>query len=573
MHQHAAPASDPPANLPADLPASWVPMITIALGQILMSFNVASLPVALGGMVKSFDVPPTTVATAIVMYSMAVAGLVMLGAKLNQRYGAPRVFRAVVLVFGVAQVLMTFSPTATLMIAAQGISGMAGAALVPSLVALIANEYRGRQQATALGALGSARAAAGVAAFLIGGILGTYIGWRPVFGILIVLSAIVFMLSFRLKPEPGRPAVAIDAVGVVLAAAAVLLLSFGFNNLNRWGLGLAQPGAPFSLLGLSPAPVMIVLGLAFGQLFLSWTHRRQAAGRTPLLALEVIDSGEERAAVYAMFAVVALEAALNFSVPLYIQIVQGRTPMATAVAMLPFNLSVFFAALLIIRLYDRLTPRQIGRAGFVLCSAALLWLAFVVHNDWSELPVLVGLVLFGIGQGSLVTLLFNVLVTASPKDLAGDVGSLRGTTNNLAAAVGTAVAGALLVGLLSTAVLRSLAENPLLPPEIQSQVNLDTITFVSNDRLRTVMEGTSATPAQVEEAIRVNVEARLRALKIGFLIMAALALLTIIPAGRLPPYRPGEIPGSRPEPAGSRREDDPASAPAGPVANPVAKPA
>ena len=61
---------------------SWVPMIAIALGQMIMSFNVASLPVALGGMVKSFGVPPTTVATGIVAYSMLVAGFVMLGAKL-----------------------------------------------------------------------------------------------------------------------------------------------------------------------------------------------------------------------------------------------------------------------------------------------------------------------------------------------------------------------------------------------------------------------------------------------------------------------------------------------------------
>jgi riboflavin transporter FmnP len=68
-------------------------------------------------------------------------------------------------------------------------------------------------------------------------------------------------------------------------------------------------------------------------------------------------------------------------------------------------------------------PRQIGRYGFILCTLALLWLAFVVRNDWSAVPVLFGLVLFGIGQGSLVTLLFNVLVTASPKELAGDVGS------------------------------------------------------------------------------------------------------------------------------------------------------
>jgi MFS family permease len=243
-----------------------------------------------------------------------------------------------------------------------------------------------------------------------------------------------------------------------------------------------------------------------------------------------------------MFSVVALEAALNFSVPLYIQIVQGRSPLATAIAMMPFNLSVFFSAMLIVKLYDKLTPREIGRYGFALCTSALLWLAFVVHNDWSEIPVLIGLILFGIGQGSLVTLVFNVLVTASPKELAGDVGSLRGTTNNLAAAVGTAVVGALLVGLLSAIVLRSIIDHPTLPPAIQSQVNLDNINFVSNDRLRSVMESTTATPAQVEEAVRVNTEARLRALKLGLLIMAALAFVTILPVGRLPSYRPGELP-------------------------------
>src|SRR5271168_4605089 len=184
---------------------SWVPMIAIALGQVLMSFNVASLPVALSGMVNSFGVPPTTVATGIVTYSLAVAGFVMLGAKLNQRFGALHVFRVVVVLFGAAQVLMTLSPSATLMITAQGLCGAAGAALVPSLVALIAENYKGAQQATAVGALGSARAGAGVAAFLIGGLLGTFIGWRPAFGILIALAAIVFVLSFRLKPDKGRP--------------------------------------------------------------------------------------------------------------------------------------------------------------------------------------------------------------------------------------------------------------------------------------------------------------------------------------------------------------------------------
>lgn len=526
----------------AEIKESWVPMITIALAQILMSFNVASLPVALGGMVKSFNVPPTTIATAIVMYSLSVAGFVMLGAKLNQRFGPLVVFRSTVLLFGIAQVMMTFSPNVTVMISAQALSGLAGAALVPALVALIAENYRGTQQATALGALGSARAGAGVAAFLIGGVLGTYIGWRPAFGILIVLSAVIFVLSFRLKSDQGRPEVGIDVVGVILAAAAIILLSFGFNNLNRWGFGLVRDGAPFDLLGFSPAPFMIVLGIVLGQAFVVWTRRRQEQGKTPLLALEVITSPTEKAAVFAMFAVVALEAMLNFSVPLYIQIVQGSTPMATAIAMMPFNLSVFFSAMLIVRFYKKLTPRKIGRYGFIVCTIALLWLAFVVRNNWSEFAVLFGLVVFGLAQGALVTLLFNVLVSASPKELAGDVGSLRGTTNNLADAIGTAVAGALLVGLLSANVMRGVAETPILTPEIQAQVNMDSINFVSNDRLQGVLAQTTATPEQVAEAVRVNEEARLRSLKFGLLIMALLSLLAIFPAGRLPDYLPGELP-------------------------------
>jgi MFS family permease len=525
---------------------SWIPMIAIALGQAIMSFNVASLPVAMGGMVQSFGVPPTTVATGIVMYSLAVAGFVMLGAKLVQRFGSTQVFRVVVLLFGVAQVLMVTSPVATVMLAAQGMAGLAAAVIVPALVALIAHHYKGQQQATAVGALGSARAAAGVLAFLVGGTIATLVSWRPVFGILIVVSAVVFLLSFRLKPEEGRPEVGIDLVGVVLAAVSVILISFGFNNLNRWGLGLAGPNAPFDLLGLSPAPVMIVVGIVLLQSFVLWTRRVQERGGTPLLDLRVITSGQERAAVIAMFAVVALEAMLNFSVPLYIQIIQGRTPFETAIAMMPFNLTVFFTAILVVRLYPILTPRRIGQVGFAICTVALLWLAFVVRNDWQAPVVMVGLVVFGIGQGALVTLVFNVLVTAAPKALAGDVGSLRGTTQNLAAGVGTAIAGALLVGLLSSAILSRVAANPTLPKEVLAQLDLDSINFVTNDRLLEIMQRTSATPEQVAEAVRVNTESRLLALKIGLLLMAGVALLTIIPAGRLPDYRPGEIPANPP---------------------------
>lgn len=517
-------------------------MIVIAMGQALMSFNVAALPVSMGGMVESFGVPPTTIGTAIIMYSMGVSGFVLLGAKLGQRFGSKIFFQISVGLFLIALLLVVFSPSAKFLLIGQALAGLSGAALVPTLVVLIANHYQGEQQAKAVGFLGSARAAAGVLAFLIIGSLERFVGWRWAFVLLLVHATAILILSFNLKPSKPRPDVQIDFVGVLLAASGIIILTLGFNNIRNWGLFLAGPNAPANVLGISPAILFIGTGVLILTGFFAWTRKRQADGKTPLFALEVIDSAKERAAVLALFTIVAMEAALNFSVPLYIQIVQGRSAFDTAIAMMPFNLSVFFTAFLIVKLYARFTPRQIARGGFVLAALGAFWLSFVVSNNWSSLAVLVGLVTFGIGQGALVTLLFNVLVTSSPKELAGDVGSLRGTAQNLAASVGTAVMGAVVVAVLSAGVMKAITAHPVLTPELTAQVDLDNINFLSNERLAERLKQTTATPEQVEAAIAVNEEARLRALKVAFFILGSLALLSIIPCGRLPDYRPGEIP-------------------------------
>src|SRR5262249_51270000 len=237
-----------------------------------------------------------------------------------------------------------------------------------------------------------------------------------------------------------------------------------------------------------------------------------------------------------------MEGAINFSVPLYIQIVQGSPAFQTSIAMMPFMLTVFFTAILIVRLYKRFTPRQIATGAFLLIAAGTAWLGFVVRNDWSVPPVIIGLMTVGLGQGALVTLLFNVLVTASPKEFAGDVGSLRGVTQNLAAAVGTAVVGTLVVGLLSTTIIDQLNQNPVITAELKDEVDLTDLNFMSDVHLIELSRSTSATPEQLDEALRINAEARIRALKMGFLCLSGLALLALLPCRWLPNYRPGEIP-------------------------------
>jgi MFS family permease len=531
---------------------SWVPMVGLFLAQILMSYNVSALPVSLGGMVADFGVPPTDVSTAIVTYGLVVAALVMVGAKIGQRVGWVIVFRIVVVLFAVSALLMIFAPTVGFVIVAQALAGASAAIIVPALVALIAENYHGPQQATAIGSLGSARALAGVSAFLIGGTLATLVGWRQVFVVVLLLAVAVFVLSFRLHGEKGNEAVKIDVVAAILIGLGIVSVTLGVNNLNTWGILYANPAAPFDVLGLSPAPILLVVGVVLVQLFFLWTRRRTRAGKVPLVSLSVFGSSRERAAVYAMFTVVGLEAALNFTVPLYIQIVQGRTPFDTSLAMLPFNLTVFFTAMLVVRFYRRFPPRVIAVFSFALTTVALVWLSFVVTNNWETLPTILGLFVFGVGQGALVTLVFNVLVTASPKELAGDVGSVRGTTQNLASAVGTAVAGALLVGLLAANITAGLADHPEIPPQVVAQAPLDSVNFISNERLKEVLAQTDATPLQQAAIVAVNETARLNALRLGLLILSGVSALAIIPASRLPKYRPGEIPvsvGTGPRPA------------------------
>ncbi len=188
-----------------------------------------------------------------------------------------------------------------------------------------------------------------------------------------------------------------------------------------------------------------------------------------------------------------------------------------------------------------MTPRRIAVIAFTLVAIGLTLLSFVVGNNWGTGMVIFGLLMVGLGEGALLTLLFNVMVTSSPKSLAGDVGALRGVANNLSTALGTAFAGVVAVSLLSMFVMGAIDQSSL-PRSLVRQVNLDNVNFISNDQLDDVMAQTTATPEQVTQAVEINETARLRSLRASFLILGALALLAIFPAMGLPDYSPGDEP-------------------------------
>ncbi len=521
--------------------ASWLPLIIIVMVQMQMGFNVSAIPVSIGPIVEELYTPATSVGTALVIYSLFVAAFVMLGAKIGRKFGERLVFQITTLLHGFAMILMASSQDALTMNLAQALAGLAAAALVPTLVVLIAANYRDRQQAKALGVLAGAPAMSGALAFFIAGFLGTFLSWRYSFALLAVVSLVAFLLSFKIKAIPRYKEVQIDLIGALLAAVAIILISFGFNNLNSWGLVTAKDLAPFALLGLSPAPFMIIIGILFGQSFFSRSIQRVREDKAPLIAMEIFKSRMERSTIIALLFISGLGPAVNFLIPLYIQIVQNRSTVFTAVAVIPYTLAIATAAILIVRFFDRFSPRLIATVSFILAAAGLTLLSYTIANEWGTPLVVLSLIIIGLAEGSLVTLLFNVMVSAAPKELAGDVGAVRGVANNLSTALGTAFAGVVAVGLLSTIVTGSLMESTV-PNDLKNHINFDNVSFISNDYLEEFLSETAATPDEIAEAVRINIESRLQALKASFLILAGISLLAIIPSMGLPGYRAGEVP-------------------------------
>lgn len=522
--------------------ASWLPLIVVVLTQIQASFAVNALTVSMGGITTDLDTPATSVGTAITAGTFAMAAFILLGAKIGAKFGTRRVFQIAVVIHGVAMALVALSVSPAMLFIAQAASGAVIALIAPALTVFIASNFRGAQQGQAIGFLAAAIPAAGVLALLIAGTFASTIGWRYSFALVAGLAVINLLLSFKLKTVPAHPDLKIDWVGAMIAAVTIILLSFGFSGLGSWGLWVATANAPFSIIGVSPAPILIILGIIGGQLFFAWLRKGKAQGAPRIFDLDVLKTGAERAVTLCMAIMLFVGTAANFLIPLYIQVVQGRSSFETSIAIIPYTLSIFVASTVVASLYKRFTPRQIARFGFIVVALGLVILAFTIRNEWEQLFVVVGLITLGLGQGSIVALVFNTLLSAAPKRLAGDVGAWRGLVHNLSGSVGIAVASVFAVGLLSSMVFTGIAGNEELTDELTAQVDLGSINFVSNAQLDELLGSTDATPTQVEAAVALNEESRLRALQLSLLGLAALAVLAIIPAGRMPGRLPGELP-------------------------------
>lgn len=505
------------------------------LCQIQISFN--AFNVSIEGLVEDLGIPATSVGLALTTSTFAMAGFVLLGARVGAKIGPRRALHIGMVGPTVAAVTIALTNQGWMLFAVQALNGATLALAAPALTVVIASSYKGKQQGQAIGFLASAIPLAQVISLLLAGALASSVGWRWSFVLLSVIGIVNLILVGRLAPIEPRPEVVIDWRGAALSSVGIILVSAGFSFLNSWGLLEASPQAPFDLAGLSPVLPLIVVGVVLIHAFFRSTRRRMDDGQPVLFSLDVLRSTQERSIVACMALMLFIGTATSFLLPLYMQVVQGLSGFRTSLSIVPYTLSIFLANTQVSRLYDKFSPARITRVAFFFVFAALTLIAFTIRNDWSQFAVVIGLVTLGLAQGCIVALVFNKLLMSNPKELAGDVGAFRGLTHNISGSIGIAVGTAIAVSLLGGIVARDAVASPAFSPKLVQQVNFDNANFITNDQLKVVLKDKGATGAEADAAIEIFADARLRALRTTIMMLAALALLGLVPAGKMPDFR------------------------------------
>jgi MFS family permease len=193
------------------------------------------------------------------------------------------------------------------------------------------------------------------------------------------------------------------------------------------------------------------------------------------------------------------------------------------------------------------------RVGFSLILLGIVVLLVTLDQGSGPEVVTWPLLLAGLGIGSLASQLGAVTVSSVPDEQSGEVGGIQNTLTNLGASIGTALAGTILIAVLTTTFLGSVAANPAVPKELSSQAQVELsagVPFVSDAQLHSALEAAGVPPATAQAVADDNAASRINGLRAALAVLALIALVALALTYRLPTVQaqdePGGAEGSRP---------------------------
>ena len=419
------PAADGATALPAEAGHPARAFALLGAVQVTLVFTITLIAVPLPAIGREFGLDHSSLILASTAYGLSFSGLLLFGGRLADRRGARAVLTVGLVVFAVASSVAAAAPAFAVLVAARFAQG-AGAALVapPAMAVLRAITPDEASHARALASWGGLSVLGATAGILLSGVVTTWVSWRWMFAVALLVSVVSLLLIPRwLPPVAPSGRAALDLPGAALATAGVTLLSYGL---------VVTDGHAWS-------SAAVVVPLATGLALLTAFAAAELRNRDPLLPPAFLAYRRRATALLAIAFSAAGTAVTFLFLTLYLQQARGWTPLRTSLAFAPYALSLITIGRLASRLVVRFGARAVAGAGLAIAATGLFLLAQLSPHTAYATGLLPGIVLLPAGAALAFAGAAVLAVGGVPQQQAGLAGGVMNTAMELGPTLGLAL--------------------------------------------------------------------------------------------------------------------------------------
>jgi len=405
----------------------WWTLVAVCAATFMLLLDITIVNVALPAIQRALDASFSDLQWVVDAYALGLATCVLTAGALADLFGRKRLFLIGVVLFTIASAFCGLSNDALFLIIARGVQGIGGAMMFATALALLSQEFHGRERGTAFGVWGATVGAAVAIGPLAGGLLTSWLSWRWIFLVNIPIGIAAVVLSAKQLRESSDPGQShLDPVGLVTLTGGLLALVLGLIEGNQRGWS--------SVFIVSLLTVAVLLLIAF--------VASQAVERNGMVDLTLFRRPAFVGAQTTAFTISASMFAMFLYLTLYLQNILGLTPLQTGLRFLPLSIISFVAAPIAGRLSSRVPIRILLGTGLAL-NAVAMWLMSRVStsSDWTVL--LPGFIVAGIGIGLVNAPLASTAVSTVRQERAGMASGINNTFRQVGIATGIAALGAI----------------------------------------------------------------------------------------------------------------------------------